>query len=60
MTAEGVETEVALGVLAAMGCDIAQGYHIARPMPLSQMEAFLGRDIPVAAPVRPTVGARLA
>src|SRR5690606_17444662 len=31
-TAEGVETQVALDVLTRMGCDYAQGFHIARPM----------------------------
>ena len=31
--AEGVEDEVALQVLAELGCDMAQGYHIGRPMP---------------------------
>lgn len=31
-TAEGVETESALALLCELGCDLAQGYHIARPM----------------------------
>jgi diguanylate cyclase (GGDEF)-like protein len=30
--AEGVEDEATLEVLTVMGCDIAQGFHIARPM----------------------------
>ncbi|RYE80728.1 MAG: EAL domain-containing protein, partial [Hyphomicrobiales bacterium] len=30
--AEGVETEVQLGMLRAIGCDAAQGYHLGRPM----------------------------
>jgi len=33
--AEGVENEAILKELAALGCDIAQGYHIAKPMPFS-------------------------
>jgi EAL domain-containing protein (putative c-di-GMP-specific phosphodiesterase class I)/ActR/RegA family two-component response regulator len=41
-TAEGVETQVALDVLTRMGCDYAQGYHIARPMPVEEIEAWLG------------------
>lgn len=31
VVAEGVETEVQLGVLRGLGCDRAQGYHFARP-----------------------------
>jgi diguanylate cyclase (GGDEF)-like protein len=33
VVAEGVENEATLNALTEMGCDIAQGYHIARPMP---------------------------
>lgn len=35
VTAEGVETPTALALLRGMGCDIAQGYLIARPLPLA-------------------------
>jgi predicted signal transduction protein with EAL and GGDEF domain len=41
VVAEGVETEGALQRLADMGCDLAQGYFIARPMPLPDLETFL-------------------
>lgn len=41
--AEGVETEEALRLLTSMGCDVVQGYHIARPMPFDQLERFLRR-----------------
>ena len=41
-TAEGVESQMALDVLTRMGCDYAQGYHIARPMPVEEIEAWLG------------------
>lgn len=34
VTAEGVETPTALALLRGMGCDMAQGYLIGRPMPL--------------------------
>jgi EAL domain-containing protein (putative c-di-GMP-specific phosphodiesterase class I) len=30
--AEGVEDAATLDLLKALGCDMAQGYHIARPM----------------------------
>lgn len=32
-----VEDETALLILKKMGCDIAQGYHIARPMPAEDL-----------------------
>lgn len=35
MVAEGVEDEQTLGYLAELGCDIAQGYFIAKPMPFA-------------------------
>lgn len=39
--AEGVETREEHSFLAQMGCDEAQGYAIARPMPLADSFAFL-------------------
>jgi diguanylate cyclase (GGDEF)-like protein len=39
MVVEGVEDAATLAALQAWGCDVAQGYHIARPMPA---DAFLG------------------
>ena len=44
VTAEGVETPTALSLLAGMGCDIAQGYLIARPMPLKELLMFLSEE----------------
>ena len=41
VVAEGVETAEALALLAAMGCDYAQGYHIARPMKLEDVLSYL-------------------
>jgi len=35
VVAEGVETASILNHLAKLGCDIAQGYFIARPMPIA-------------------------
>jgi len=44
VTAEGVETETALALLSGMGCDLAQGYLIARPMPMNQLLNFLADE----------------
>jgi diguanylate cyclase (GGDEF)-like protein len=41
VVAEGVEDAESLERLAEMGCDIAQGYHVARPMPPDQIEGWL-------------------
>lgn len=37
VVAEGVEDEAALAKLRIFGCDVAQGYHIARPMSLDKL-----------------------
>ncbi|MDP3223016.1 MAG: EAL domain-containing response regulator [Rubrivivax sp.] len=39
--AEGVETEDDWALLRELGCDIAQGYFIGRPMPGDQLHAWL-------------------
>jgi diguanylate cyclase len=41
VTAEGVDDAMTLALLRIMGCDIAQGYLIAPPMPLADLAAFL-------------------
>ncbi len=41
VVAEGVEDEAILKQLSDMGCDIAQGYYIARPMPAADFIAML-------------------
>jgi diguanylate cyclase (GGDEF)-like protein len=43
VVAEGVETEGALRVLEQLGCDLAQGYHIARPMPADRIAAWAAK-----------------
>ena len=54
VTAEGVETEAELAVLQVSGCDLAQGYLIARPMPVDEFVQRFGAagglwPLPVAA-----------
>jgi len=38
VVAEGVETEAAWAVLAALGCDMAQGYFLSRAVPAPELE----------------------
>jgi diguanylate cyclase (GGDEF)-like protein/PAS domain S-box-containing protein len=49
VVAEGVEDERTLELLSSYGCDGAQGYHIARPMPAHDFRRWLA-DSPWAAP----------
>jgi EAL domain-containing protein (putative c-di-GMP-specific phosphodiesterase class I) len=44
VVAEGVETEEQRQFLAAQGCPMAQGYHLARPMPPDEVTALLLRS----------------
>jgi EAL domain-containing protein (putative c-di-GMP-specific phosphodiesterase class I)/GGDEF domain-containing protein len=53
VTAEGVETATALALLQGMGCDMAQGYFIARPMPITDLIVRLGEPaVPVNTPAQ--------
>jgi EAL domain-containing protein (putative c-di-GMP-specific phosphodiesterase class I) len=37
VTAEGIETSEQLAFLKALGCDLAQGYLIGRPVPFAEL-----------------------
>ena len=41
VVAEGVETIEVLGQLREMGCDLAQGFYLSRPLPAAGLEAWL-------------------
>jgi EAL domain-containing protein (putative c-di-GMP-specific phosphodiesterase class I) len=41
VVAEGVENEAIAVELCALGCDFAQGYHYAKPMPISELKHFV-------------------
>ena len=41
VVAEGVETEAQLQAVLQLGCDMVQGFHLARPMPAEQMASRL-------------------
>ncbi len=41
MVVEGVEDEASLDALRRWNCDVAQGYHIARPMPADRLVSWL-------------------
>jgi diguanylate cyclase (GGDEF)-like protein len=41
---EGIETREVLDALAASGCDVAQGYYFARPMPAEKLVRWLAEQ----------------
>lgn len=49
--AEGVEDEADWAMLGALGCDVAQGYLIGRPVSIGDLRASLSLDVAPAWPV---------
>jgi len=45
-TAEGVEDAQTLALLVEVGCEQAQGYYIARPLPAAAVPDWIARNIP--------------
>ncbi|HZQ35897.1 MAG TPA: EAL domain-containing protein, partial [Dehalococcoidia bacterium] len=41
VVAEGIEDGETWRRLAALGCDLAQGYHVSRPLPADELESWL-------------------
>jgi diguanylate cyclase len=54
LVAEGVEDDATGAVLAGLGCDVAQGYAIARPMPVESFLTWLDRPARPLVPSAPT------
>jgi diguanylate cyclase (GGDEF)-like protein len=61
VVAEGVEDAATLAALGTMGCDIAQGYYLCRPVPAAELTRWLtartGGEDEVPAPREPAEGA---
>lgn len=47
VVAEGVEEETVLTRLRSLGCDVAQGYHLGRPMPIDKLQEWLAVNYPI-------------
>jgi EAL domain-containing protein (putative c-di-GMP-specific phosphodiesterase class I) len=45
---EGVESEEVLGELRDCGCDLAQGFLLGRPVPISELRSFSRPEATVA------------
>jgi len=59
VVAEGVETKAAWDALHDLGCPVAQGYYLARPLPAEGFTAWLA-DREGGASIRPLTARRLA
>jgi EAL domain-containing protein (putative c-di-GMP-specific phosphodiesterase class I) len=62
VVAEGVEDETTMNMLIECGCDLAQGYHFARPVPSEDLVRWLesspyGQPRPQSGPPSVLVGA---
>ena len=55
VVAEGIETQEAWHMLEKLGCDVAQGYLISRPLPADQLNTLLSEPLAVLKPPPPTL-----
>ena len=51
VVAEGLEDQATLQILREMGCDYAQGYYVARPLPPDEIGATVRRLAPAPSPL---------
>lgn len=49
VVAEGVQSQSDLDILKHLGCDVAQGFWFARPMPADELTGWMSDDISIAA-----------
>jgi diguanylate cyclase (GGDEF)-like protein len=54
LVAEGIEDQTTLELITLLGGDIAQGYHVARPMPIDRLLTWLRCSTAPTAPTAPT------
>lgn len=59
VVAEGVENAAIQQRLAEQGCDEAQGYHLSKPVPLVQLQAWAAKRGHRRVPLQPEFGATL-
>ncbi len=52
VVAEGIEDEATLNLLRSLGCDLAQGYLISRPMPAEELSLRRSDDLATAGAAR--------
>jgi diguanylate cyclase (GGDEF)-like protein len=52
VVAEGIEDDDCLAAVRALGCDVAQGYGLGRPMPARAVAELLRRPVPAGVVVR--------
>ena len=53
VVAEGVESQLAWNRLVSLGCDVAQGYFLSRPVPAADMSRWLQETVAGSAAVAP-------
>jgi EAL domain-containing protein (putative c-di-GMP-specific phosphodiesterase class I) len=58
VVAEGVEDETTLAALKALGIDVAQGFHLGRPMPEERLHRWIADQTGAQVPAEATAQAQ--